>query len=336
MMLLGMNFASVSIADRNSHPNWSYDMSLLLNDTEKTKHFFWNQSLLVSCFLNVVFFSGCFRSKQDGSNVLIEHGLYPNDPSNNEPGTKETEWVVGLYNNGFFICSGFLVNQTKVVTASHCFRDQNNINGIKVKIIDKDYAVSKVEKHDGYIQYRAISNDPNEHAILADKMLQNKLVSNDIAVVTLSTPAGLAPESFPILVTKEKDLIDLGIPGGKFTFFGQSGNQKGDNKGKTSYGLGYSKGVIECSRAFSGNLYKLPPFTCKDTVTAFCKLSGARGQRLVPGDSGGPATVYRNGRHYVVGINRMKGEGGEQAAQIDVFETFVSPAMASWLEKRLN
>lgn len=252
------------------------------------------------------------------------------------PGTDQINWIVKIImvqKGNRYKCTGSLYKPTKVLTAAHCLYGKESSKLIDPNDIEV-YAFDFKTNQEFAYRVKRTTVHPDYKSDL-DMIIPKKF---DLGLIELLDP--VTPSiygSLPKLVLVKNELNHLRIPGGPISFFGYGISITPRSYEKLFYGEGIAQSAETCYAAMLRNqfgnrstCYKMPEL--ESSVNFFCLLTGARSAGTLSGDSGGPATVYRDGKHYLVGVATAGNEKMKyEVAKFSLFETLDRSSTIRWL-----
>ncbi|XP_041376992.1 coadhesin-like [Gigantopelta aegis] len=198
---------------------------------------------------------------------------------------KEFPWQAAVLLNGFLQCGGVLIDELHVLTAGHCLE-----NGGRVSVqLGKHYVD---DAKNGNMQVIQAANYK-----LHEQFRQPTGLLNDIAMITLETPASINDYVKPICIPDASMVLNynrFGIASG----FGldassQNGGRQPSELNKVSLQMYDSE---SCRRIFSETIRVVGP-------GVICASNGMDGGKdSCQGDSGGPLMADINGVYFLFGL----------------------------------
>jgi hypothetical protein len=235
-------------------------------------------------------FSSCIN-KQDRSSPKIAFGLEPET----NPAAAQNSWIVNIfsifYDNTLSYCTGSLISPNLILTAQHCFKKKTNANlfGRSVTFRFGTNNLSEHRIHESNVHlfngYEPFSKSGKNYS------------KNDLALVQLSEPVDEAlKQNLPEVILKLIDFDShVSYGRGSIMFFGYGDDQSGNATNRLLFGEAIPRSLAGCSPT----LYKNEP----GEEASFCWSGSAPSASLRLGDSGGPVTVFKDGKHYLVGVS---------------------------------
>uniref|UniRef100_A0A4X2L4W8 Peptidase S1 domain-containing protein n=1 Tax=Vombatus ursinus TaxID=29139 RepID=A0A4X2L4W8_VOMUR len=112
----------------------------------------------------------------------------------------QVPWQVGIYLNNTFLCGGSILDKLWILTASHCFIDDNP-SFLEMQVTLEEFDSQRVEKR----KVSKLILHPNFNQIFMD---------HDIALMLLDSPIELNIQKIPIcLTTNIKDVKECWVSG---------------------------------------------------------------------------------------------------------------------------
>lgn len=218
-------------------------------------------------------------------------------------------WEVVLVINGSNLCGGALASPTVIVTAAHCF------------VATRD--ISKIEAHAGItaLAERGPSNRLPIASLVVHPGFDNTTYTNDVAVLTLSSPAPLSSTVGTIVLPYGLDAATWPAAGTPARIAGWGVTDKNAPK------------PAESLNAATVSLLTSPGGACgrygsSQPPNILCAGLPTGGVDTCQGDSGSPLVVTVNGRAVLAGVTST----GAECAQTDYPGVYTSvPAMLSWI-----
>ncbi len=235
-------------------------------------------------------FSSCIN-KQERSSPKVAFGLEPET----NPAAAQNSWIVKIESNfndfSSRRCTGSLTSPNLILTANHCFtKDNARLIGVSVifRFGTEDQSIRSISKNNLYLF------DGFEHPSISGKPYHK----NDLALVQLSNPVDDSlKQNLPEVILKQNDFNShVSYGRGRIMFFGYGLNESGNQTNRLLFGEAIPRSLAECeptrvkTEAFGGE-------------SSFCWTGTARSTSLRDGDSGGPVTVFKDGKHYLVGVS---------------------------------
>ncbi len=235
-------------------------------------------------------FSSCIN-KQESSSPKVAFGLEPDT----NPAAAQNSWIVKIESIFDDVtggnCTGSLISPNLILTAHHCLKD-GHTNLLMGSVI-----------------FRFGTNNPSKHRISKSNIhLFNgfepfsksgkNYSKNDLAFVQLSEPVDKSLiQNLPEVILKQNDFNShVSYGRGRIMFFGYGLDQSGNDTKRLLFGEAIPRSLAGCNPT----LFKTETFGGE---ASFCWSGSARATSLRPGDSGGPVTVFKDGKHYLVGVS---------------------------------
>ncbi len=333
-------------------------------------HFLKSKILLCLAFWGqTVFVVACQKQNQGtqthltiagGANAFLEQGI---------PGAAESDWVIQIEvslppqgqrtSPSKSTCTGSLITPVIVLTTAHCL-DAGRSAGHSVPQEVSAASVTIVAKTANGKEMRYSAKRLSLHEKYAPTLLsgtEGTTMGGDLGLIELESPvAERFTRNLPIIVTGKDLLVSLGISGKPVSFFGYGRTQWDPVRQKASrqdysrrVGVNITMDFASCQEAEQ----KLVISSGKNTQSAaktsnyqgggaFClhsRLDKNSSPHLLPGDSGGPATVYWQGRHYLVGVaSTFHTDGCKKKKMVDknlwsYFAVLTSPDTIDWINR---
>ncbi|ESO81983.1 hypothetical protein LOTGIDRAFT_84942, partial [Lottia gigantea] len=188
-------------------------------------------------------------------------------------------WTVMLLEVNMPVCGGAILNERVIITAAHCFEDQDptrwtvTAGGIKQNTFEYSKRMYQIESIMMYKDYDEFS------------------VENDIALVMLKSEIKFSNYIRPICLPSENDTLEVGTP----CYLAGYGDTHGDSDRLNQVKLPIIA-EDKCSQVdWYGNFFK--------PNSSFCAGYAQGGKDACTGDSGSPLVCRRNSEWQVHGIS---------------------------------
>lgn len=296
-------------------------------------------TLGIETFL-ILTLASCLNKKDDrDSRLMIIDGKNPF--TNVVDGSNKAVWVgdVATEHNGFISsCTGTLFshgNDEYFLTAAHCLVDHQR-NVVKPKAVTVSFYDPQSREEFKYGVNR-LSVNPYWNEIIYWTTTSFK--QRDFALMKLSKKVDPRfSRQLPTLALTSESLHSLGIPGGKFSFYGYGLTESGVLSPHLLFGQALANPWDECvDKIGDGTAFKNQkrPQSKAGPVGIFCSFTYGQGTYTGKGDSGGPAIVYRNNKSYIVGVSSNGSESMKDSLVYSdsVFEALDDPKTIAWISK---